>query len=714
MQQVRRRPRRFVAPALLLPLLGLCAPAFANTVISNLTVNNAASQGGTGLPYVVQQAGFVAGAAQYVQGTYAVTALAASVNGQTYILTANGDAQVAEGSSNFMSFELGQSSTVYVALDTRTQTEPAWLAANFMATGSYIRSGGIRFELYSNVYPGGATVTLGGNISSTSDLADQSARMYSVIVVPTALDTQSPTAPGALHSVCATAMVVGLQWKASKDNNRVAGYRVSRNGMVIGTVSRAQTSYSDVTVSPASNYTYVVTAFDVAGNIAASGPLPVTTAVASATGDAPYCPSTLITSATFDFPNAYNEPHAGNTLDAPPYSDGSDLWSLTWGADGNVYTFFGDGWGLCGELDVDQNGNAVGADKTSFGFAEITGALPFGSQCPSQFLNGNIYGGYNSPHPYDWGNNGLLNGKATAVIAVGANFYATAGIWRSADCTGACPKGGMPNHLEIASSIGNGYSWQDNSAWDFCNLSSNSVLGGAFNVCPVGFAHFGPGYTGAPDSFVYIYALDAAFFWGMPTNAAANTYLLRVPNNQLLDSAAYQYFAGLNEYGRPIWSSIETLRQPIFVDNNPNQNGPVPGGTYSFTMGMGIGEALYDAPLGRYLATAQGGKVGQAAVFESPNPWGPWSVIYYSNISPANGGTGGWGNLGSGTWNGSTFDGAGTLGIHVTNAWTSADGKSTWMTFSSNGLAPTNAAFSALAGNWMDSFNAVELSLDSP
>jgi chitodextrinase len=710
-----RSPSRFVWPVLALLLTGILSPASADTVITNLTVNNATAQGGTGLTYVVQQAGFVNGAVQYVQGNYTVTTpIPPPVNGQTYILTASGDAEVSEGSSNFMSFELGQSSTVYVALDVRTQVRPAWLAANFMDTATHMSSGGHNFELFSNVYPSGATVTLGANISSTSDQADQVARMYSVIVVPTVLDTQPPKAPSALHSLCSTAMVVGLQWTASKDNLRVAGYRISRNGTVVGTVSRAQTSYSDIAVAPSSNYTYVVTAFDAAGNTADSSPLPVATAAASATGDAPYCPSTAITAATFDFANAYSEAHTGNAFDFPPYSGGSDLWPLTWGSDGNVYTSFGDGWGLCGEMDVDQNGNVVVADKTSFGFAEITGNFPLGSQCPSQFLNGNIYGGYNSPHPYGGGSNGLLNGKATAVIAVGANFYATAGIWRSSDCTGTCRSSGAPKHVEIVSSMGNGYSWQDNTAWDFCNLSSQNVLGGAFNVCPVGFAHFGPGYTGAPDAFVYLYALDAAYFLGVSSTARANTYLLRVPNNQLLTQSAYQYFAGLNSNGKPIWTPNRNRRQPIFVDNNPNQSGTVSGVVYSFPMSMGIGEALYDAPLGRYLATAQGGKISQAAVFEAPNPWGPWSVIYYSNISPANGGSGGWGNLGSGTWNGSSFDDADTLGIRVTNAWTSADGLSTWMVFSSNGVAPANSFFAALAGNWMDSFNAVELTLVTP
>jgi hypothetical protein len=131
-------------------------------------------------------------------------------------------------------------------------------------------------------------------------------------------------------------------------------------------------------------------------------------------------------------------------------------------------------------------------------------------------------------------------------------------------------------------------------------------------------------------------------------------------------------------------------------------------------MSMGIGDVLYDASLGRFIAPAQGAQIGQFALYEAPNPWGPWSVIYYSNVTPANGGTGGWGGLGFGTWNGSSFTGGDTLGIRVTNAWKSADGKSTWMVFSSDGVAPVGAAFTDLAGNQMDSFNAVQLTVVSP
>jgi hypothetical protein len=58
-----------------------------------------------------------------------------------------------------------------------------------------------------------------------------------------------------------------------------------------------------------------------------------------------------------------------------------------------------------------------------------------------------------------------------------------------------------------------------------------------------------------------------------------------------------------------------------------------------------------------------------------------------------------------------TYVGADSLGVHIGNAWTSADGKTMWMVFSSNGLAPSDALFRALAGNWMDSFNAVEVTM---
>jgi len=57
-----------------------------------------------------------------------------------------------------------------------------------------------------------------------------------------------------------------LNWQPSSDNVGVAGYTVYRNGAKIGTSAGTVTTFTDTTVSPSSNYTYTVDAFDRAGN----------------------------------------------------------------------------------------------------------------------------------------------------------------------------------------------------------------------------------------------------------------------------------------------------------------------------------------------------------------------------------------------------------------------------------------------------------------
>ena len=85
-------------------------------------------------------------------------------------------------------------------------------------------------------------------------------------------------------------------------------------------------------------------------------------------GDAPYCRSPYIESLTFDWTNGYTE------------ADGSDLWPVTWGADGNVYAFFGDGGGFGGD-------NRRG--RVSFGVAKMTAPPPL-----SPATAKNVYGGF--------------------------------------------------------------------------------------------------------------------------------------------------------------------------------------------------------------------------------------------------------------------------------------------------------------------------------
>jgi hypothetical protein len=544
--------------------------------------------------------------------------------------------------------------------------------------------------------------------------------MYSVFVTPTPVDNVTPTPPTDVEKDCAMSSVVGLRWLPATDNVELQMYRVVRDGSVVAVVPPGQTIYADTSVTQSSSYTYIVVATDGAGNSASSKPLHVKTGSRPATGEPPYCRSSVIRSMKFRFASAYSETTSAEGGDEPPYSDGSDLWPLTVGEDGNTYAFFGDGWGLCGQLDTDPD--ARRDDKTSFGFARITGSMPLqtDTQCPPQFRGGNIYGGYQSARPYRGGKT-LVNGKGGSLLAVGATFYGLGAIWRAGDSGGP---GSSPNRWGLVYSNDGGLTWRE-SDWTFCSEDPRTdpspafALDGDRAICPAGFVNFGPGYAGALDEYVYLYAVDSnPVLWGKPgPNKDPNkTYLLRVPRDQLLNPLAYRYFAGTDIVGEPLWSELPQRRRVVFVDPNPPRQLAVArsqagGAGVQLPMYMSLGEAVYDAPLGRFIATAQGEKVGQVAFYEAAKPWGPWSAVYYSNVDAARLGTGGWGNLGAGTWDGSRLKEADSLGVHIGNAWTSADGKSLWLVFASNGKAPRNARFKQLAGKWLDSFNVVEARL---
>jgi chitodextrinase len=89
----------------------------------------------------------------------------------------------------------------------------------------------------------------------------------------TAADGQAPTTPSNLVG-SAGATSASLSWSASTDNVGVAGYRVSRNGTQVTSVTG--TSWSDTGLTPGLSYTYGVVAVDAAGNVSAAATTTVT------------------------------------------------------------------------------------------------------------------------------------------------------------------------------------------------------------------------------------------------------------------------------------------------------------------------------------------------------------------------------------------------------------------------------------------------------
>lgn len=171
--------------------------------------------------------------------------------------------------------------------------------------------------------------------------------------------------------------------------------------------------------------------------------------------------------------------------------------------------------------------------------------------------------------------------------------------------------------------------------------------------------NFSKDYAGARDDFVYLYFTTAWWQWAPRKSPPSEIYLARVPRERIKDRSAYGFYQRPGRDGRPRWTSALKDRQAVFVDSN----------------GRHISKVIYNPALKCYLATAAGRNVGQFALFDAPEPWGPWTTAaYYEN----------WGNLGT----------TEALEYDLPTKWISTDGRTLWCVFSSTGA--------------LDSFNMVK------
>lgn len=94
------------------------------------------------------------------------------------------------------------------------------------------------------------------------------------------VDNQAPTAPGSLSGTAQSSSQISLNWTASTDNVGVAGYKVFRGGVLVSTTTAL--TYLDTGLTASTQYTYTVSAFDVAGNTSPPASVSVTTQAAAA------------------------------------------------------------------------------------------------------------------------------------------------------------------------------------------------------------------------------------------------------------------------------------------------------------------------------------------------------------------------------------------------------------------------------------------------
>lgn len=286
-----------------------------------------------------------------------------------------------------------------------------------------------------------------------------------------------------------------------------------------------------------------------------------------------------------------------------------DNWPIAWVSDNLQITAFCDGKGFTEQ-----------APDLSLGFARVFGD-------PPDFRAENFKS--DADAPMGGGSKGI---KASDMIIVDGVLYMFVRNYKppgSDDFTNA--------RLAVSKNLGVNWTWAD---WYFSDTFG----------CPA-FVQFGEDYQGARDDYVYIasQANDSAYGY------SPDIVMARVKKGSVSERARYDFFAGLDESGKPLWSQDDTKRKPIFTD---------PKGTQRIAI-------TYNAALRRYILVSshltgkEATHTAALGVFEAPEPWGPWSTVYYDDH-----------------W--SVRDGQDCRTYHhrFPAKWISADGKTMWLLYS--------------------------------
>ncbi len=352
--------------------------------------------------------------------------------------------------------------------------------------------------------------------------------------------------------------------------------------------------------------------------------LPCATGFAAwAEARAPYPPSAIIAGVEFDF--------STHRRLAP----GSDNWPLTWADDGHLYTAWGDGGGFGGT-------NREG--RVYLGVARVEGD-------PASYSGSNVWGGVSPGRPAQFG------GKSYGILSVGGVLY----LWVSP----------QPNpHLEYCQMA---VSRDHGASWRLTDLKFHFADGLTLPT----FLNFGRDYSGARDGYVYSYFVQPAWGPGKAPRGGDTDFdvhipgriaLSRVPRAQLLDLGSYEFFAGRDAAGRPLWSHDVRQKRPVFTDE---ANG----------VGWNLSVSFHPG-LQRYLLCTQHteNRAGNIGIYDAPEPWGPWTTVLFDRK---------WGvpHIEASTWL-----------WHFPTKWFGADGSSFTMVFTGKN---SNDSWNTVAGRFI-------------
>ena len=91
--------------------------------------------------------------------------------------------------------------------------------------------------------------------------------------------------------------------------------------------------------------------------------------------------------------------------------------------------------------------------------------------------------------------------------------------------------------------------------------------------------------------------------------------LARAPKDRVRDRNAYEFFARLDDNGRPVWTPDIHQR----------------GGVLNYPGHCERTDAVYHSGLGRYLLAMGYNHDGGWGIFDAPEPWGPWTSAFHTD-----------------------------------------------------------------------------------
>ncbi len=278
-----------------------------------------------------------------------------------------------------------------------------------------------------------------------------------------------------------------------------------------------------------------------------------------------------------------------------PLSDG-DLWPSAWADDDFLYVANGDGKGL----------------NTSASWQDIVVGRVRGNPWDNSLTGTNL--AWADDVAKVWSDPTQYNRKPTGMVCVDGVLYLAVQDLRKTTI-------GIFDDVPAASiykSTDKGLTWTGTDEPMFDNYTFTTVM----------FLDYGKNSENCPDDYVYAYGLDNNWRDSFTNRVIdpVDLYLARVPKDAVQDRSQWEFFAGTDGDGQPLWSSDIAERQAVLHDERRVYSNVNPAYTGANNMSViSQGSIVYNKPLDRYIYTSWTEYTFE--FYESPTPYGPWKLF---------------------------------------------------------------------------------------